>query len=491
MKLSSFSFLVLFFSLSILKAQPGIYTETDIEYQTLFMDAIIAKQTGDTETQIEKLKEIIRRDKTAHAAYYELAQVYHKEDNLELAQKNAEKAVNHKGDNQWYKLRLAEIYEDNKQNEKASAVYQDLILLEDNNDIIYHKLAYNQLKANQPDAAITTLEKLQSKIGISEETSRRLFDIYAQSGKTEKAAQTLQALSNEYPESVRLLNNLAGYLFDIGKEKEASKIFQRVLEIDPQNSQASMALVKKDIQKNEAPDYLRSLQSVMENMNIPLDNKIQELMPHLSQMTIEGETIGALSDISETLIELYPNEAKAFAVRGDVLFYSGNYNDAEKAYSKAIKLDDRKYSLWDQWMINLWETEMKDKLYEVSYDAIDLFPNQVNAFVFHAISLSLKNDNAEAMSILNEAKLIAGKNEAYKTNVSVAETWINSPNLSKDEIKERVKTFNLKNNSNPIFYEFVGDIYVLISDNSKSKEFWQKAIDLGGNAIRLKKKIGA
>jgi len=491
MKLSNFFVFILCFSAAICAAQPGIYNESDIEYQSLFMDAMIAKQTGDTETQIEKLKEIIRRDKSAHAAYYELAGVFHTTDNLELAQKNAEKAVSYNSSNQWYQLRLAEIYESNNSYEKASKVYKELLVLEDNNDLIYHKLAYNQLKSNKPDAAIKTLEELENKVGVNEETSRRIFDLHSQSGNEKLAVLALQKLSDKYPENIRFLNNLAGYLTDIGNTKEANKVFQNILKIDPNNARATMALVKKDVQVSEAPDYLRSLQSVMENMDIPLDNKIQELMPHLSNMTKEGQTTSALDDISQSLVDNYPNQAKAHAVRGDVLFYSGQFKKAEEAYSTAIKLDDRKYTLWDQWMINLWETESKEKLYTASYDAIDLFPNQVNAFVFHSIALSMKNENEEAVSYLDEAKLIAGKNEMLQTNISVVDTWIKSPNMAKDELKEKLKTFNLKNNTTPVFYEFVGDIYQMVSDNSKSKEFWNKAIELGGNPARLKKKIGA
>ena len=137
------------------------------------------------------------------------------------------------------------------------------------------------------------------------------------------------------------------------------------------------------------------------------------------------------------------------------------------------------------------EIENSKKLYEVSYDAVDLFPNQVNAFVFHSIALALKNEVGEAQSFLSEAKLIAGKNEVLKTQINIAETWISIPSLSKDDIRNSLKSFDLSQITNPIFFEFVGDIYQVVPDNAKSKDFWQKAIELGGNDKRLKKKLGA
>lgn len=492
MNLKNYFFLLIgTISLSSLSAQPGMYSESDIEYQSLFMDAILAKQKGDHEEQISVLKEILKRDKSAHTIYYELSEVYQKTENFELAQKNAIKAVEIEPNNEWYNLRLAQIYELNNDYPNAVATYKKLILQEDENEVLYNRLVLNQLKNNQPDEALESLKSLQSKQGISEQTSRRIFDIHSKRGHESKAIATLKELSDEYPNNTRFLNNLAGYLHDIGKTDDAQNIFRKVLEIDPNNSQASLALVKEKVKTSEAPEYLRSLQSVMQNMNIPLDNKIQELMPHLSHMSKNGETSSALEDISETLVELYPTEAKAHAVRGDVLFYTGNFLQAEKEYDKAIKLDDRKFTLWDQWLITLWELEETDKLLTSSYNAIDLFPNQVNALIYHSLALAARNENADALYFLDEANLIAGKNELLKSKIQIAKLWIQSPQLSSSEVKSQLDKFNLKDESSPIFYELLGDTFQVIGDKNKSKNNWQKAIQLGGNETRLKKKIGA
>jgi len=78
-------------SLSLV-AQPGIYTESDIEYQTLFIEAQSAKYKGDTDESITILNKILKRNKESDAAYNELAKTYLSLDNYELAEKNAVKA---------------------------------------------------------------------------------------------------------------------------------------------------------------------------------------------------------------------------------------------------------------------------------------------------------------------------------------------------------------------------------------------------------------
>jgi tetratricopeptide (TPR) repeat protein len=226
-------------------------------------------------------------------------------------------------------------------------------------------------------------------------------------------------------------------------------------------------------------------------MEIGLDTKIQELMPHLSTMHKGASSIAPLTKITEKLIALYPQEAKTHALRGDVLFYAGELNDSEQAYEKAIQLDDRKYTLWDQWMVNLWQNEKYTKLETVSYDAIDLFPNQVNAFILHALSLKKNNKDSEAMDYFEEAGFIAGKNTTLKSAVELAKNWSNKSDLDKASVNTFLSDLATDKFNNPIYLELIGDLYAQINDMNKSKKFWQMAIDMGAKESKIKKKMGA
>ena len=107
---------------------------------------------------------------------------------------------------------------------------------------------------------------------------------------------------------------------------------------------------------------------------------------------------------------------------------------SEKAYAKAIKLDDTKYTLWDQWMVNLWQNSNFKKLETVSYDALDYFPNQVNAFILHALALQQNKKVDEAKGYLNEAKFISGKNSVLSDAVTLAQLWSNKDKNNKNEV---------------------------------------------------------
>ncbi len=476
--------IIVILTTTIAYSQPGLYTEADIEFQDLFIEAQLAKVTGDHDLQVEKLQEVIKRDKNSDAAYYELALSYVQQGNHELAAKNIDKALGLAARNQWYLLAAADIHEQHGNLDKAMASFNKLIEVNPADPTSYHRLAVLQTAANKPAAAIATLSALQQRAGIEEETSRRLYDLYVLQGQEKEALTALRSLSDAYPKNTRFLGNLANYYNKIGQENEALKVYTRILELDPTDSQASFALVKKKVPAGESDSYLSTLLPIMENINLPLDNKIQELMPYLSTMKKDSPESATLNKIANRLAELYPEEAKVYSLQADVLYYSGDYKTSLDKYKKAISLDDRKFSLWSQYMNNLWELENYTDLGKVSEEAIDLYPNQVSSFLFHAMSLKNLNKSG-AESLVDEAMYIAGNNKSLIDQVSLTKLWLSDKKIDVNQLKE----IDLTSIQEPIMLEVAGDLFHKIGNQNKAQELWRSAIMLGSKEDRVNKKF--
>lgn len=469
-------------SLSLI-AQPGIYTEADIEYQTLFIEALADKYKGDTEETITELNKVIKRDRQSDAAYNELAKTYLSLANYELAEKNAVKAYELKPNNVWYLLNLGMIYEKSHQDKLAIETYKKLKSIEPGNPTTYHRLAMLQLKSNQPDAAATTLESLQAQQGVDEETSRRIFEIYSKDGQKKKAIGTLIQLNEALQDNPRLLNNLATYYMEVGQESDAKKVYTKILEIDPTNAAATVAIAKSGAVKAESNNYLNNLMPIMENMNVPLADKIKELMPLVVNMKKAGAETNDLDAVSRKLQDLYPEEAIAYSLRGDILFYQGQYAESAKVYKRAIELDDRKFTLWTQYIINLWELADYATMAKVSESAIDLYPNKVTAFLYHAISLSKTNDSS-SQDYITEAGFIAGKNTGLSNLVELVKLWV-----KQNPTAEELKGIDIATLNDPLYMELAADLYAKV-DNKLSKKLYEQAINMGSNADRINKKLG-
>lgn len=469
-------------------AQPGMYTEADMEFQDIFIKAQLAKYKGDVPEQISLLETVIKRQKNSDSAYNELSRAYLSLADYELAEKYAVKAHDLAPQNEWYLLNLAEIYDQRDNFNKAMEAYGKLKEINPKNPTIYHNLALIQTKSGKGEDAAKTLEALQAQNGQDEETTRRIFDIYRKLGKEDAAVRTLRNFIADRPEDIRLLNNLALYLTEIGKQQEATKVYEQIISINPKDPAAAMALAKKDAGVSSTGDtaeggQLSALIPMFENMSIPVDNKIKELMPYISTMKRSGSTTDNLDKISLRLSELYPDDAKVYALRGDVLFYQGDFQGSEKNFKKAISIDDRNFALWSQYMLNLYELSDYKSLLNVSEEAVDLYPNKVTAFIYYALALHLNGDIDEATDLISEASMIAGSNTRLKEQALLAQLWI-----AKSASKDNLQKINLKELSDPLFLDLAADLYKKV-DKSKSISLWKEAMQRGANPERINKKI--
>jgi len=465
-------------------AQPGMYTEADMEFQDLFISAELAKYKGEVPEQIGLLEKVIKRQKDSDAAYNELSRAYRSLANYEMAEKHALKAHSLAPQNEWYLLNLADIYSKRDNFNKAIEGYNKLIKINPRNPAIYHQLALIQTKSGKGAAAAQTLEALQDQNGLDEETSRRIFDIYREMGNEEAAIQTLNKLIAERPENTRLMNNLATYLMQTGRQKEAQKVYGDILKINPIDPAASLAMAKKGTGNTltGTAEELSALTPLMENMNIGLDNKIKELMPYISTMKRSGAATESLDNLSLRLSELYPEEAKVHALRGDVLFYQGKFEDSKTNFEKAIKMDDRNFALWNQYMLNLWELSDTKSLLSVSEEAMDLYPNKVTALLYHALALHQSKDG-KASDIATEAGFIAGANTALQQRVKLVQLWISGS--SDKSALSKIKADEI---SEPLYLDLAADLYASV-DKSKSITLWKAAVKRGANPDRINKKI--
>lgn len=466
-------------------AQPGIYSEQDITTQNLYMDAQLAKLQGKTEEQITTLKEILKRDKACHACHYEISKAQFLLTKNEQALSSIKKALSIQSSNEWYLLFQADIQEKLEQFGDAANTLTKLISIQDNNPALYHRLALQQLSSNQPDQAILTLEKWQQRNGVDEETSRRLFKIHSTTGDEKKAIATLNKLIDSDTQNTRYLNNLASYYKELGNEKEAKKIYEEILKVDPNNSKASFALLKKKSENTDGIAYLNDLEKVIANMNLPLDNKIQELIPFISKMQRGSAEANQLQTLSEQLIELYPSDAKVYSVHGDINYYNGDHAVAYKNYKQAIKIDDRKYILWLQYLSSIWELADHKSLLSESEKAMDLYPNNVETYLYHAIALAENQKASDASNILTEAGFIAGKNEKMRAKINVIKNWVAEGKAD----MELMSDIDLSQVTSPTYLELMGDIYQRNNDRGTAEKYWKRAIELGANENRINSKI--
>jgi len=398
---------------NVLSAQENVYySEDELRGHAAFMDAMVQKYQGNDDKAIELFKQILKADAKNHSVAFEIAKLQIIKGNLNEAIRYAEKALVVESDNKWYLILLSNTLMENNEYNKAIPYLQQLKAQDKGNRDYYEDLAYCYLKEKNSDQAIIELNALELIIGVDEANIKKKYDIYRAKDDKLNAENELQKLIAANPSNTTYLNNLATFYKRTTQQEKAKATYLQILELDPDDTHANLAIAAELNEQSNASAYLLSLKNILENPEISIDSKINELVPHIESLGMESDSalVRSLDNSLNSLRLSHPGSAKAYAISGD--FYSRIKKDdkAIEFYERTIDINDNIYSVWEQLLYSLNVKKDYKALSQKSLTAVDLFPNQATAYIMHARALIELNKTSEAKEYLMEARLIAGKN---------------------------------------------------------------------------------
>ncbi len=411
---------ILFFFLlnvAVAAAQDGRISDEQVKIEGIFIDAKREKLLENYEKAEQLYKEVLTQDRRNDAAQYDLAQVYLAQKKYEESLQSIQKAIEFNNTNVWYTLFLAELYEKQEQYAKAANVYERLVTQYPTKETYYFKWAASLANLSQPEKVIKVYEKLESQIGLNPKIVLQKHAIYVAIKDYKKAAAELQRLVDAFPKDTEYLHLLASFYIDIGDFKKADTVFESILKITPDDPKALLAIRGN---RNEQNNLVAKFKTIFENPNVGIDIKIKEFIPVIQQVAqTSNNTLAAQAlQLSAILIEVHPNEAKAFAAHADLLYYSGQIEEAQKNYERTIELDETVYAVWEQ-LLEIYLVQKKyDQLAKASSSAIDIFPNQAQIYFLNGIALHQLGKYKQAVEVLEEALLMAGGNVQLQININ-------------------------------------------------------------------------
>lgn len=385
--------------------------ESDVQLEQRFIEANLQKILGNYDQAIAIYEEIQKKDRKNDAAAYELARIYDIISDGDKAIRSIKSAINLAPDNLWYKKFLADLYQKTGRNAEAADLYEDMVKMNPDNEQLYSRWAYFLVKANDLNEALKVYDQLEARSGLNEEIIRHKHTLYLGMGNAKKAGRELERLIEAFPHELEYRHLLAEFYLQTGDENAAQKVYRQILEIDPEDAKAALALASKNSgKKNTAQGLAAKFSPVFEQPEVNIDLKISQIMPFIQEVANSGNV--ALADevlqLTSILERVHPTEAKGFSASGDLLYYSGRPAEALKKYQKTLELDDTVYLVWEQVMYIQYESRNYEALKSVSEEAMDLFPNKARAYYFNGLANHELGDPDEAVSMLEQALIMAG-----------------------------------------------------------------------------------
>lgn len=435
---------------------------------------------------------IIKKDKTNAAAYYEMAKVYEKLNKPTDAKSNAKDAFVNDKTNEWYGVYYADFLGEDGEWLQAANAYEEIIKANPKQTEYYYERAYLLTKAKEFNKAIEVYNTLEAKAGINERSSRHKHTIYHLLGKTTQAAQALEDLITTFPGESQYYHVLAQYYDTQGKAGKAKETYKRALKANPEDPVASIALAENMKAEGNEAQYLLGLKPLFNRNEVGIDIKVKELYPYINKLpNVKDGVPEALLELSKIMTEVHSNDAKAFAIYADILYYTGNPNDALTQYNKTLELDNSVYSVWEQVLIVNEALGRFDDLIKMSENAMDYFPNQAFIFYMNGLGYNRKGEYEDAIDALEQAMIMSGRDDVMKAKVHSELGVSYFGEADYDSSNENFEAaLVLDGNSISVLNNYSYYLAVQGKDLAKAEEYIKKANGLSANQPTIQDTYG-
>lgn len=248
--------------------------EQQRKYDYFFLEAMRMKGKNEYDAAFGLLQHCLDINPTASSALYEISQYYMFLRQVPQGQVALEQAVAFAPDNYWYSQGLVSLYQQQNELDKAAALLEKMVTrFPSKQDPLFSLLDIYSRQEKYNDV-ISTLNRLEKRLGKNEQLSMEKFRIYLQMKDDKKAFQEIESLVQEYPMDMRYQVILGDVYLQNGKKQEAYDAYQKVLAVEPDNPMALFSVASYYEQTGQKELYQQQLDTLLLNKKVTSDTKI-------------------------------------------------------------------------------------------------------------------------------------------------------------------------------------------------------------------------
>ncbi|MEM9836023.1 MAG: tetratricopeptide repeat protein [Bacteroidota bacterium] len=510
--------LLLSLSSSGLLAQAGSVSAAEVNFEKDFIEAKREALVGKTDKAIAAFKALIDKAPDQDVLYFELGRLYFTQEENNDAVEVLEKAYQ-LNPSPVYAQFLGELYLTTGQNKEGAKLYADLIQNQPTEADYYLQRALFLVRAQNIDKAIDVYNELEQQIGVNAELSRRKHALYLGQGDKKRAEKELTKLIAAFPNILEYRHLLAGFYTSQQNAAAAKRTYQDILRIEPADVKAQLALQSEnptDRQGNSS-----ELMNLFSRADVAVDLKVGKLLP-LVQAVATQKDVNIADEglvLAAELRRVHPDEAKGWAITGDLYYHSSRYAEAATAYEKTLTLDDTVYPVWEQLLHALYLDNQQQALSKQAENALDVFPNRPYVYFYAAMAAAARLDYDEAVGLMQQAVFIFGAAKPSAANMansyltaleSLTSGELPPPNelineadafgtylralrlMAKQDYTATIKlleSVDHERNTNASQLEILGDAYLADGQKDKAATLFQRAKAAGSMNSKLNAKI--
>lgn len=357
-------------------AAPKILSPGDsLLIKELYFKGIQQKSAGQLAAAEKTFDKLVLLQPGNDAVHFELARIYIEKEDYAEAERAAKRASAIDPDNEWYWSTLLDIYKKTGNIKVMPAVFDELIRIHPDKISNYQEKAYVLYLDKQFEASLAAYDTIAQRFGETDEQYLTKSQIYLAQNDTESAIRELESLIARKPKDAKGHILLAELYTKTKQNRKAIALLEDASVLFPNDplillgkSDAYLAINKQ----KQAYDFLRQ---AFIRTDLDIDAKAGILYTAVANRSrpLAPELLTKLADL---LAETYPQEVKAYAVKGDIYMQLQQLEPARQAYSKALDINQYIESIWQQLLqVELQMTKYNDVELH-GKEALKLFPNR-------------------------------------------------------------------------------------------------------------------
>lgn len=379
------------------------------------------------------------------ATNFKIAEVLAKSNEGQKALPYGLRAIELDPRNKYYRLGLARIYQSIGFYIDAAKTYEGLVERFPSEENALYELAELYQLTGRKDDMFRIFDLIEARLGVKEEITREKQRIYMKEGKLDEVIAEYDKLIKAYPNETSYKAELINFLIQNKKLDRAEKAIADYEKTETSSSRITMMKSELAWMKGDHEESLELLSKAFETNVIDFDSKFQIISNYLV-MSSDPKVKSKLTKIGVQLANQFPDEFKAQAFVGDLLYQDGQSDEAVSFYLKAVDLNPANYSVWQN-ILNI-EADLNkfDSVAVHAERALEYFPNQALLYYFAGTGHLVNSDLKKAVRMLEQGR-----------------KYTVDPNLL------------------TVFYGQLGDAYNGLEESEKSYQAYEKALENGPN----------
>lgn len=375
------------------------------------------------------------------AIQFKIAEVLARNEEGQKALPYGLNAIELEPDNKYYRIGLARIYQSIGFYIEAAKTYEALIERYPSDENALYELAELYQLTGRTEDMFETFDKIEQQLGVKEEIVREKQRIYMREGKVDEVVREFNKLIDAYPNEPSYRQELISFLIQNKRLDTAEQEIADYESSEPSSSR--ITLFKSEIawMRGERGTSLDLLKEAFKTRSIDFQTKFQIISNYIL-MSEDDQDQEKLTELALQLANQYPDEFKAQAFVGDMLYQNGQPLEAVSYYLKAVKINPANFSVWQN-ILNVESTlNSYDSVIIHAEAALEYFPNQSLLYYFAGTGYLINSDFKKAIRLLDQGK-----------------KYTVDPNLL------------------TVFYGQLGDAYNGMNNNEKAFSSYEKALE--------------